>query len=137
MYKLIINNTYSYDVFNFTESFQKGSSSSILTVASRGKSGEVKALMSLSELVEDVNKEQTLNLKIFFEDNLILETNNYVLETATITSQIYYTFEQDADEPAYCDDIVTVDMEFKLNIPETISTEENDNNEEEFMQGQL
>lgn len=133
MYKLIINDTYSYDVFNFNESFHKGNKSSVLTVASRGKSGEVKALMSLSELVEDVSNEQLLNLKIFFEDNLILETNNYVLETAAITSQIYYTFENDAEEPAYCDDIVTVDMEFKLNISETSPIENNDSDEEEFM----
>lgn len=122
MYSLKINDTYVYEIFNFTENYLVEENSTVLTVASRCNSEEIKTLMSLSEMVKDVSNNQTLNLKIFFNENLILETNNYILKIATITSQLYYIFDKGGEEPSNCEDIVTVDMEFRINSP--------DNNEE-------
>ena len=113
MYILKVNHLYEYHIDNFSESFSKEINRPLLTVTGEVKSADMEAVASLSQFTQDVDTNSLLHLQIYYNDNLILESDQYVLKTADISSQKHNY--QEGDEPVK-EDIVLIYMIFGLDI---------------------
>jgi hypothetical protein len=68
---------------------------------------------SLSQLTQDVETDSLLYIQIYYNDNLILESDKYVLKTADISSQKHNYQEGDY---TLQEDIVLIYMIFGLDM---------------------
>ena len=114
MYTLIVNDSLRFNIDRFAETFNKNLNKTTLHLSAEDEVTENLPLTSLSRLAKTVANEAQLSMSIVVGDVAIWESNDYVLEDASLSLQKRIYFEDEIEKEK---DLIVSSLSFSCAAP--------------------